>query len=73
VQSGLGYSVDASFVDALEKAPPSDIHTYLNDQPHGANYRDVTLTTHTTHTLITIEVCRPLKPPTTRFTFSKGE
>jgi hypothetical protein len=70
VQSGLAYSVDASFVDALDKAPPSDIDTYLNDQPHGANNRDITLTTHT---LITIEVCRPLKPPTTRFTFSKGE
>lgn len=69
-QGGLGASVDASFVKALQRAKPSAIHIYVNGQPHEAGYRNITLTAHK---VITVEIGAPLRPPMTQVTFPNGE
>jgi hypothetical protein len=70
-QGGLaasaGVVVDSSFVNALRLAKPADIHVFVAGKPVSTNYRDITLTKHK---LITIEIGRPLKPPTTHYDFS---
>jgi hypothetical protein len=69
-QGGLAGVVDSSFVNALKAAKPGDIHVFVAGKPVSADYRSITLTKHK---LITIEIGRPLKPPTTHYTFSAGE
>ncbi|HKC75349.1 MAG TPA: hypothetical protein VKF37_14295, partial [Chloroflexota bacterium] len=70
VRGGLGYSIDATFVEALRHARPSEIHAYVNGKPIGSGYGGITLTAHK---VITIEIGRPLKLPTTQVTFPQGE
>jgi len=65
----LGYNVDASFVDALRRARPGDIHAYVDGKPV-RSYRDITFTAHK---VITLEIGAPLKPPTARVAFPQGE
>jgi hypothetical protein len=69
-RGGLGYSVDATFVEALRRARPSEIHAYVNGKPIGSGYRSITLTAHK---VITIEIGRPLKPSTAQVSFPQGE
>ena len=69
-RGGLGYSVDATFVEALRHARPGEIHAYVNGKPIGSGYRGIVLAAHK---VITIEIGRPLKPPTTQATFPQGE
>lgn len=69
-QGGLGASVDATFVTALRQASSDAIHAYVNGRPWPGSYRAIPLHAHA---LITLEIGRPLEPPTTRFTFPAGE
>ena len=66
-QGGLGLSVDSAYVNALQKARPSDIHVYVNGKPVGSDYRSVTFTAHK---LITVELGTPLKAPETHYNFN---
>ena len=73
-QGGLagaaGLVVDASFVTALKAAKPGEIHIFIGGKPVSTSYQDITLTKHK---LITIEIGRPLKPPTTHYKFAPNE
>ncbi len=62
--------VDGAFPDALRTATPSAIHIYVNGRPTHAPYRDIVLAAHA---LITVEIGRPLKPVTARYTFVRGQ
>jgi len=68
-QGKLGYSVDASFVDALRRAKPSDIHAYVDGKPV-RSYRDITFTAHK---VITLDIGAPLVKPATSVAFPQGE
>jgi putative peptide zinc metalloprotease protein len=69
-QGGLGHSVDATFVEALRRARPSENHAYVNGKPISSDYRGIMLTAHK---VITIEIGRPLKPPTAQVSFPQGD
>jgi hypothetical protein len=73
-QGGLagpaGVVVNASFVNALRSAKPGDIHAFAGGRPVSGDYRSIALTKHK---LITVEIGRPLKSPTTHYTFPAGE
>ena len=62
--------INSNFVDALAVAKPGDVHVYINGKPVSTNYRNVTLAAHE---LITVELGKPLKPPTTKVNFPNGE
>jgi hypothetical protein len=72
LQSDTSYKsyVDPTFVNAARVAPLSDIHTYVNGKPYSGDYRKIVFHAHD---VITIELGKPLRPPTKSIVFPSGE
>jgi hypothetical protein len=62
--------VDPTFVDAVRSAALSSIHTYVNGKPYSGDYRNIVFHAHD---VITIELGKPLRPPTKSIVFPGGE
>jgi hypothetical protein len=62
--------VDPTFVTALLKAKPSEIHAYVNGKPYSGDYKQIVLHAHDA---ITIELGKPQRPAPKKGVFPYGE
>jgi hypothetical protein len=72
LQSDASYKsyVDPTFVDAVRGARLGDVHAYVNGKPYSGDYHNIVLHAHD---VITIEIGKPLRPPTKSIVFPANE